>query len=238
MPHPDRREFLALLAAGTCVPWFNRQAADLVAPARSAQSPVVTAETTPFYAHPDGQRCLVRFFVTGLDAPAGRMRAFDDQRRQVGTAGVIPLGDGRLYGELWLPIRARSRIRTQLEAPGLGRPLATWHALTPGPRWTIHWLTLLDPEALDRRLSALDPIARSVEIALLRRIGATVNPVPPTLPSAIGDVPFLRLGAESDRVAARAATAAPVASEGFRVDYVPEHPDASRLAERIVDDAW
>src|SRR3972149_6583153 len=123
MPPPDRREFITLMAAaggGVLGP-----AAAVASPA----APAVTAQTTPFFAPPDDQRCLIRFFVSDLDAPAGRMRAFDRAGRQVGTAGVLPLGNGRLYGELWLPLGVLPRVRTELEAPGLRRPVATWHTL-------------------------------------------------------------------------------------------------------------
>lgn len=163
----------------------------------------ITAEATPFYAHPEGQRCLVRFFVSGLDAPAGRMRVFDGRRRQLGTAGVLPLGDGRLYGELWLPLGALGRLRTELEAPGLRRATVTWHALQPAPRWTVHWITLLDPQPLAARLQSLAPIPRAVTIATLERAGAMINPVPASLPTADGDVPFLRLAELGERVAQR-----------------------------------
>ncbi|MBI2615640.1 MAG: hypothetical protein HYW52_08210 [Gemmatimonadetes bacterium] len=194
MPHPDRRQFLSLLAsAGTAAFARLGNALGVV---------TVAAEATPFFAHPDGQRCLVRFFVSDLDAPAGRLRAFDRARRQLGTAGVIPLGDGRLNGELWLPLGALPRIRTELEAPGLRRPVATWHALTPAPRWTIHWVTLLDPENLQQHLASLERIPRAVETATLQGIGAMVNSVPASMPTVIGDLPFLRLAEPGERVAA------------------------------------
>jgi len=189
----DRRQFLALFAAAGADAFRRPGALGAVA---------VTAEATPFFAHPDGQRCLVRFFVSDLDAPAGRMRAFDRDRQQLGTAGVIPLGDGRLYGELWLPLGALPRLRTELEAPGLRRPVRTWHALTPAPRWTIHWITLLDPEPLQQHLASLDRIPRAVAIATLQQIGAMVNPVPASIPTAIGDLPFLRVAEPGERVAA------------------------------------
>src|SRR5574341_503510 len=210
MLHPDRREFLAVLAAASVdvVRWPSAWTrAEPRAPASPPAPPAVVAETTPFYAHPDGQRCLVRFFVSDLDAPAGRMRAFDGAQRLLGTAGVIPLGDGRLYGELWLPLGALSHIRTELEAPGLRRPVATRHALTPAPRWTIHWVTLLDPEGLRQRLAFLDPISRAVEISTLQQIGAMIAPAPSSVPRAIGDVPFMRLAEPANRIAAEIGTA-------------------------------
>jgi len=200
MRHPDRREFLTLLAAaGTDAFWRNGRSAR--GPASSV-APVVFAEVTPFFAHPDSQRCLVRFLVSDLDAPAGRMRAFDRTGQQVGTAGVLPLGDGRLFGELWLPLGVLPRVRTELEAPGLRRPVATWHTLAPGPRWTIHWFTMLNPERVEHYLASLDRIARAAEIAALQSIGATINPLSAPLPTVIGDVPFLRMADPGERVAA------------------------------------
>ncbi len=196
MSHPDRRRFLGLLAAaGTAAAGWP----DGWSPAAQ-----VTAEATPFFAQPDGQRCLVRFFVSGLEAPAGRLRAFDRARRQLGTAGVVPFGDGRLYGELWLPPGMLERIQTELEAPGLRRPLVTWHALTPAPRWTVHWVTLLEPETVQRVLAALEPIPRAATTAALQRLGAMVNPLPNRVTTSIGDVPFLRLAETGHRLAVRA----------------------------------
>jgi hypothetical protein len=239
MPHPDRREFLTLLAAaGTDALWLNGLSAGR--PFSSA-APIVVAEATPFFAQPDGQRCLVRFFVSDLDAPAGRMRAFDRAGRQVGTAGVLPLGDGRLYGELWLPLGALPRVRTELEAPGLRRPVATWHTLTLGPQWTIHWITLLDPERLQRRLASLDRIARAAEIATLHRIGAMVNPVPASLPTAIGDVPFWRMAEPGERVAALTGIAwgpaAAMTGDDLRVPSVVPVLAASGVTTVVLKDA-
>lgn len=194
MTHPDRREFLRLLAAsGVAVSWG--------APRPAAAQ--VTAEVTPFFAQPDGQRCLVRFFVAGLDAPAGRLRAFDRARRLVGTAGVIPFGDGRLYGELWLSSDLIGRLRTELEAPGLKQPLATWHTMVAPPRWTLYWVTLLAPDTLESDLAGLEPASRSATIAALQHSAAMVNPLSGPLPLAIGDVPFLRMAEAAQRTAAR-----------------------------------
>lgn len=195
MAHPNRREFLRLFAAagGAAAGWR-------VGIPGAAE---VRAEATPFFAQPDGQRCLVRFLVSGLDAPAGRLRAFDRARRQLGTAGMLPFGDGRLYGELWLPPELIDRIQTELEAPGLRRPLVTWHTLVAAPRWTMHWVTLLAPETLERELAALEPIPRAATTAALRQVGAVVDALPAPLPASAGDVPFLRLAESARRVAAQ-----------------------------------
>lgn len=193
MPHPDRRRFLALIAAAGAAGW----------PDRWPPAAQVTASATPFFAQPDGQRCLVRFLVSGVAAPAGRLRVFDGARHQLGTAGVVPLGDSRLYGELWLPAGLLDRIQTELAAPGLARPLVTWHTLTPAPRWTLHWITLLAPETLEGILDSLEPIPRAATTAALQQLGAAVNPLPHRVPVSTGDVPFLRFAEPALRVAAR-----------------------------------
>jgi hypothetical protein len=193
MGHPNRRTFLKLLAGGAAAGWR-------VGVSGGAQ---VTAEATPFFAQPDGQRCLVRFLVSGVDAPAGRLRVFDRARRQLGTAGVLPFGDGRLYGELWLPPELIDRVQTELEAPGLRRPVVTWHTLIAAPRWTVHWVTLLAPEKLEAELAALEPIPRAATTAALRQMGAMVDALPHVVPVSTGDVPFLRLVETARRVAVR-----------------------------------
>ncbi|HET9250856.1 MAG TPA: uroporphyrinogen-III synthase [Candidatus Eisenbacteria bacterium] len=50
----------------------------------------------------------------------------------------------------------------------------------------------------------------------------------PARRAGLSHAPLFAVGAES---------AAPVANEGYRVDYVPEQPDASRLAEKIVEES-
>lgn len=50
----------------------------------------------------------------------------------------------------------------------------------------------------------------------------------PARRAGLSHAPLFAVGAES---------AAPIASEGFRVEYVPEHPDALRLADTIVDES-
>jgi hypothetical protein len=184
-PHPDRRRFLSLLAAAGV--------GGVTAPSRLWGAVRVDAAATPLFAQPDGLRCLVRFYVSGLDAPAGRLRVFDARGRLLGTAGMLPAADGRLYGELWVALGALNGVRTELAAPGLHAPLVSWHAPHPAPRWTIYWTPLLQAATLDRSLQQLGPIPRSVLALVLHDAGARLNPLPATLPTATGDVPFLRL---------------------------------------------
>ena len=62
-----------------------------------------------------------------------------------------------------------------------------------------------------------------------RRAGeALVGLLTPARRAGLSHAPLFAVGAES---------AAPVAREGYRVEYVAEHPDALRLAEKIVDES-
>jgi hypothetical protein len=81
---------------------------------RSFLATIVRAEPTVFRANPDGRQVLVRFYVTDVDALAGRLRVYDQRRRLLGTAGVIRSGNG-LYGELWLPLGRETTVQSELE---------------------------------------------------------------------------------------------------------------------------
>lgn len=113
-----------------------------------AQVPMVHAEPTVFFSHPDGRTALVRFIVLGSDAAGGRLRVFDQARRQIGTAGMIGYG-GRLYGELWLPLDRVSTVYTDLELPGVRGVVRSVHRIQPKLKWTLRWVTLADPAPLD-----------------------------------------------------------------------------------------
>ena len=140
--------------------------------------PAVEAIPTVFHGHPDGIRTLVRFVVRNSDAPAGRLRVYDERTNALlGTAGVISVGDGRLSGELWLPLERPLRVRTELEYPGTQRPLRDRFTLTPTPRWTLHWLLLADPASITATLAPLDAMWRGVPVAALRDAGAQIDPV-------------------------------------------------------------
>lgn len=188
----DRRAFLrALSGAGGSLAFHG-----VGRPTRAAALRV-DAEPTIFYAQPDGQRVLVRFFVSGADAPAGRLRVFDRAGRLIGTAGVIPLGDGRLYGELWLPLTGPERVDSELVLPGRP-PLRTAHALAPRPRWSLYWTTVLSPDDLADRVRGLAPLHRGTQLGLWASAGVTINPLPAELAGRLVDhLPFLRLGETS-----------------------------------------
>lgn len=166
----NRRRFIGLLSA---------VGGALVARTRAlrASQPRVEAQPTVFASHPEGQRTLVRFLITGTGAPAGRLRLFDEGRRIVGTAGVISVGEDRLYGELWVPLSRPLRVVSELEAPGIS-PVRTVHELTPQPRWTLHWFTVCRPDDLIEHLISLPPLGRAVEASLFRAHAVGVNPMP------------------------------------------------------------
>ena len=165
----DRRSFLSAMTLGL---------AGAALPLSRGARPTVEAEPTVFRANPDGRLSLVRFYVREVDAPAGRLRVYDDRRRLLGTAGVIRAGDV-LYGELWLPLERRTRIRSQLEAPGVQGVLRSEHSLRPKRRWTIHWITAAEPERLARQLQGMEPLARGLLAAQWAEGGVAGNPLAP-----------------------------------------------------------
>lgn len=145
-----------------------------------------------FFAHPDGLRNLVRFQVSGIDAPAGRLRVFDRTRRLLGTAGLLRSGD-RLYGELWMQLEDTTGAVSELEAPGVRGPFRTTHRLVPGRRWTVHLVTVADPDVVAGTMSRLRPVHRAVQTALYRKSAVTVNPLPVSGYPEQEHVPFLRM---------------------------------------------
>ncbi len=193
----DRRAFLATLSAtfvGALRP--GRQPAD-------SRTVSVEAEPTVFYAHPDGHLNLVRFYVRGLEAPAGRLRVYDRAGALLSTAGVLRSPSG-LYGELWLPLGGATRVRSELEAPGLRGVLRTMHQLQPPTRWTLHWLIILDTGALHHHLERLPTVSRLLQAHLLGAGRAAGNPLPDTADLVLRDhLEFLRMGADAHEAARR-----------------------------------
>jgi len=182
----DRRSFISTLSAGGV--WFTRPSWLKT----NTGALRVDAVPTVFFAHPDGVRNMVRFEVSGIDAPAGRLRVFDRSRRLLGTAGLLRSGD-RLYGELWMQLDDAVRAVSELEAPGLRGPFRTTHRLVPGRRWTIHLMTVADPDSIADTLSYLRPSHRAVQAALYRNSLVTVNPFRVSALSRLEHVPFLRM---------------------------------------------
>ncbi|MCZ6915914.1 MAG: hypothetical protein O7I93_03970 [Gemmatimonadetes bacterium] len=183
----SRREFLStVVAAGAAAPFADgRNAAPRVEPSASI-----------FFRHPAGETTLVRFAVHDADAPAGRLRVYDRSgQRLLGTAGVLGIS-GSLIGELWLPLQGRTHIITQLEMPGLAAPLFSEHQLDPKPRWTLYWITVVDPAKLSRQLAALPRWRRLAAQTMLPSLHVAGNPFPPgdVPPATLDHLPLLRRG--------------------------------------------
>lgn len=180
-----RRHFLTSLAAASGSASLFR---------RGHSAPSVDATPTVFYAHPAGETTLVRFVVHDADAPAGRLRVYDQSgRRLLGTAGALGVG-GSLFGELWLSLRGETDIVSQLEMPGLARPLRTPHRLAPQPRWTLHWVTVVDPHELTQLLENLPVWRRYAALKTLRALKVSGNPFPTEnlSPETLDHLVFLR----------------------------------------------
>src|SRR3989441_7991067 len=96
MLRSDRRTFLGLLSS---------LAGSLASKLRETQQPVIEVRPTALFQQPEGRKNLVRITVSGLSAPAARARVTDRRGALVGTAGVVPAGQGGgLTGEVWGPL--------------------------------------------------------------------------------------------------------------------------------------
>ena len=136
----------------------------------------VDATPTLFHGHPDGATTLVRFDAWGTEAPAGRLRVHDLRTgRQIGTAGMIRRDD-RLTGELWLPLTAPTRVRSELETPEQRGAIRTVHGLVPTSRWTVYWLTLAGPGDLLATFADVPALLRGAEASVLVPAGIRLNP--------------------------------------------------------------
>jgi hypothetical protein len=190
---PSRRSFLSTLTAvGSTVAGPRRRA------------PRVDATATIFFAHPEGERNLVRFVVTGTEDVAGRMRAYDQSGRLLGTAGVLGT-EGRLFGELWMPVSQMTRFTSVLETPGSRTPVRTSHLLTPPRRWTLYWITVADPLDLATWLDRTATFGRAAALGVLQQSHAKGNPFQPSeRPPELADhVAFLRCGTGARALEAR-----------------------------------
>lgn len=167
----ERRDVLLTLMSAWGTAWLGRSS--------HAHTAGVHVEATAsiFYHQPDGATNLVRFTVTGADQPAGRLRVFDRHGHLLGTAGVLRAG-GEMVGELWIPLAGPTHLRTELEMPGTRRPITSYHRVTPGPRWTLHWITIADPNAVEMRMARTAPILRASLGAALGAAGVGLNPLP------------------------------------------------------------
>ncbi|UCF39999.1 MAG: hypothetical protein JSW43_09680 [Gemmatimonadota bacterium] len=212
----DRRSFLTVLSAAL--------AGTLGPPAAFAArgtAPSVRAEPTIFRANPDGRQVLVRFYVTGVDAPAGRLRVYDQRRRLLGTAGVIRSGEA-LYGELWLPLEVETTVQSELESPGVRGVLRSSHRLRPQQRWTVFWITVGDPRALEAELEQLSPVRRAVQAQIYRDSGVSANPLPLDEALDVSDhVTFLRMVRGAQRVEQRYGIPAGIAAVSTSAEALP-----------------
>ncbi len=188
----------------------------------------VEAHPSVFHAPPDARRVLVRFIAHGAEQPAGRLRVFDARNQLLGTAGMLGIGDD-LRGELWLPLPAETRVRSELEMPGTQRPITTHHTLRVPPRWTIHWLTLANPDGLAHYTSRHTLLALPAAAAVLRHAGVSANPVRALPPPEADHMSLLGIGAEARALAVQnGVPLGPVAA--FDRDAVLSPPLATALA--------
>ncbi len=214
----DRRSFLTTISAalaGTLGP-------PAALGARGATASV-RAEPTVFRANPDGRQVLVRFYVTEVDALAGRLRVYDRRRRLIGTAGVIRSGEG-LYGELWLPLERETTVQSELEYPGGRGVLRSSHRLRPQRRWTVFWITVADPSLLATQLEQLPPVRRAVQARIYQDSGVTANPLPSERALDVSDhVTFLRMVHEARRVEERYGIPTGIAAVSSSPEALPQN---------------
>ena len=145
----DRREFVAALAGA--VGGAARQGQGRV--------PGVDARPTALYRQPDGRANLVRVTVAGLDAPAARARLTDRRGALVGTAGLLPSGDGLvLRGELWVTLTSPTEFQIDVEV-GRDRVARQRVRLAPPRRWTLYWVPFAHFE-----VGGAEPQERALEL--------------------------------------------------------------------------
>ena len=162
MPRPDRRTFLSWLASLPVWSGFTRE----------RQQPTVELRPTALFQQPDGRKNLVRITVAGLGAPAARARVTDRRGALVGTAGLLPVGEGgglTLNGELWLPLTAPADFQVDVEV-GKDRAARQRVRLTPPKKWTLHWLSSIHTDVgyTDLQERALEIHRRNLDAAVAR----------------------------------------------------------------------
>src|SRR6266480_2122426 len=131
MPTSDRRTFLELLSAVAGWATVHR---------REPQQAVIEVRPTALFQQPEGRKNLVRIIVSGVSAPAARARVTDRRGALVGTAGLLPTGEGvALSGEVWVPLSEPSDYQVDVEV-GRDRVARRRVRLSPPKRWTLYWL--------------------------------------------------------------------------------------------------
>lgn len=141
---------------------------------RQGRQPGIDARATAVYRQPDGRANLVRITVAGLDAPAARARLTDRRGALVGTAGLLPSGDGLvLRGELWVTLTSPAEFQVDVEV-GRDRVARQHVRLTPPKRWTLYWVptTHLDVGSADQAERSLEQQRRNLDTAIAHRSGA------------------------------------------------------------------
>src|SRR5439155_365886 len=138
-----------------------------------AQQPTIEARPTALYQQPDGRRNLVRITVAGLGAPAARARVTDRRGALVGTAGLLPLGEGlTLTGEVWVPLSQPGDFQIDVEV-GRERAGRRRVRLTPPKRWTLYCLSSVHTDVgyTDLQEQALEIHRKNLDSALARLPG-------------------------------------------------------------------
>lgn len=159
----DRREFMGALAGALVT--------------RQGRAPGIDARPTVLYRQPDGRANLVRITVAGLDAPAARARLTDRRGALIGTAGLLPAGDGLvLRGELWVTLSSPTEVQIDVEV-GRDRVARQRVRLAPPRRWTLHWVPFahLDVGGADLQERALETQRRNLDAALARIGGSALE---------------------------------------------------------------
>src|SRR3990172_6623153 len=130
----DRRSFVGWV--GSVVATLRRSGGR----ADAAPPVLIEAQPTVLYQQPDGRNNLVRITVAGLDVPAARARLTDRRGALVGTAGLLPSGDGLvLRGELWVTLSSPAEFQIDVEV-GRVRVARQRVRLAPPRRWTLYWV--------------------------------------------------------------------------------------------------
>ncbi len=134
--------------------------------------PVIEAQPTALYQQPEGRTNLVRITVTGLAAPAARVRVTDAHGVLVGTAGLLPAPAGTgsgLAGEVWLPLATPGEFQLELEV-GKQRIERRRVRLAPPRRWTLYWVSTshTDVGSTDLQERCLEIHRKNLDAALAR----------------------------------------------------------------------
>ncbi|HEV8266198.1 MAG TPA: hypothetical protein VGQ06_14720 [Gemmatimonadales bacterium] len=161
MTPQDRRTFLGWIASLPLWRGVRRS---------GAQQPSIEVRPTALYQQPDGRRNLVRITVAGLGAPAARARVTDRRGALVGTAGLLPLGEGlTLTGEVGVPLSQPSDFQVDIEV-GRDRAARRRVRLTPPKRWTVYLLSSVHTDVgyTDLQENALEVHRQNLDAALAR----------------------------------------------------------------------